>query len=249
MDDKRNIIRDLNIVSVKGKKRYYTLSYSLQEENSDKKLFDPQKMDSEEIIWYVRRYYKEDKNFGKSKLINDLIIFKSYKDDLEIKRSLQSFFIASITGIITITIALISLNIDLKNFQFENLEKNNKTIELEIPDTSMIPKMNHLDSLLDYLKYMYLLLINLSIVLKASIYITAIVLEFIFNLFKNELEKIFIILMECKEAFVVILLIVICIIVTFIYYLFVTRKKSSYNKIKTLNNVIYYLEEINKSLE
>ncbi|WP_411355647.1 hypothetical protein [Peptoniphilus harei] len=256
MNNINNIIRDLNIVSVKGRKRYYTLSYGLQIKDSDKKLYDPQKMDSEDVMWYVVRNYKEKKNFDKNKLINDLIIFKSYKDDLEQKRLLQNTFSVFFTGIITMVTALISINFVLKDFDYKTSNGYHEFPKHEIPMGP--PPMEQLPAppegpppvdsnlLMQIIEYLKSIIVRIKRFINESIILLEKNLDLIGKFLKKELKNLFIKLEDWKE---VIFIIAICIIATFIYYLLATRKKSSYNKIKTLNNVIYYLEEINKSLE
>lgn len=264
MSSINNIIRNLNIVSVKGRKRYYTLSYVLQIKSGNKKIkniYDPQDMNSEEIMWYVVRNYKEKKNFDKNRLMNDLIIFKSYKDDLEQKRSLQNTFSVFFTGIITMIAALISINIGIKDFNYKQSSGNHEfpkeNIPMEPPPMGPPPPMdipgrppdappfdtNLLKQIIEYLKSF---IERIKSFINESIILLKKNLDLISNFIKKGLENLFTKLKDWKE---VIVIIAICIIATFIYYLLATRKKSAYNKIKTLNNVIYYLEEINKSLE
>lgn len=96
-------------------KRKYELSYKKAGFKSD-----PQDMDTEEIINYIQRNYISNKGRNnKAKLINDLIIFENYRDDLESIMKNRRDILDLWKYLITISVALVSLKNMLDKLEIE----------------------------------------------------------------------------------------------------------------------------------
>lgn len=118
MDKNRDNIRHvINAQEVVGKERNYKLSYELKKDI----LNNPQYMLCEDMVSYVIEKYSKDEKIDKYKLINDLIVFKSYASDLEIDISGNSFI--SILALVLAGFALIAsvipkITIPILNYLF-----------------------------------------------------------------------------------------------------------------------------------
>ena len=165
------------------KKRHYVLSYKIKSSYSNKIIDDPQYMNVKDIMWYFYEKYKFNQKIDKGKLLNDIVVFKSYKDDLKVKIDKNNLLFESFAGIVTIfaiaiAIAVGFLSIDPKvaGLKFEDIE---------------------------------------------FFYITN--FDFVFNMLK--------VLFVASITYIII-------------YLIRTDRFSKYNKLMTVNNIIYNLEII-----
>lgn len=111
MKNKNDIINNLNIPILNGKRIDYKLSYS--EEVS----LSPNNMDCNKMLNYLNKNYKCNEDIDRNKLLNDLITFKSYKDNLEIKIKKDELFSKFISDLITIFIGLVALFVMFLNIK------------------------------------------------------------------------------------------------------------------------------------
>lgn len=83
--------------------RDYLLSYKLNYEKNN-----PRYMSIDEMYDYVEYFYR-DGIFKKDNLKSDLVVFKSYKDELEIELRRNEFFVSCLNGAITAVTIILSL--------------------------------------------------------------------------------------------------------------------------------------------
>lgn len=83
------------------------ISYNLSFNN----VKDLKKFKRLEILEYINDYYINEKEFKKEELINDLIAFKTYKDDLKLIVENQSVFFS----VLTLLLALLAIATSLES--------------------------------------------------------------------------------------------------------------------------------------
>lgn len=83
--------------------RDYLLRYKLNYKKNN-----PRDMSIDEMYEYVEKFYRGGL-FKKDNLKNDLVVFKSYKDELEIELRRREFFVSCLNGAITAFALLLSL--------------------------------------------------------------------------------------------------------------------------------------------
>lgn len=81
----------------------YLLSYKL-----NYKINDPRDLSINEIYEYVETFYRSGL-INKANLRYDLVIFKSYKDELEVDLRMSEFFVTCLNGVITAFAIIASL--------------------------------------------------------------------------------------------------------------------------------------------
>ncbi|MDU7114127.1 MAG: hypothetical protein E6315_00795 [Peptoniphilus harei] len=143
MKNIKTIINSLNSVNISCnlKKRYYKLSYSVKSYNRNKYLNDPQDMNVKDMKWYFEENYKNNFEGDRGKLINDLIIFKTFKEDLELKILRDSFTLNCLSVVISIFAVIFASESNIgRIFSGEIIDDNPKKIifrenVLERPET------------------------------------------------------------------------------------------------------------------
>lgn len=268
MEKERPIVDSLNITKVNGRKRSYSLSYVFKDYNKGLETKDPQDMTAENIMCYLVKNYKNnielDKNsknsknnieLDKNKLINDLVIFKSYKEDLEINIKSKELIPVFSTGIITVFTALASLNLALKTFYDKKIWEYLPKKPLEEPPLSPhIPQspIPHESIPVPDTGPNNILSKVINLFLKIKNFICEIfkaimnLLKMLIGFLHDGIKDIFNMLKDSKG---VVLIFIMTIILTYVYYRVSTGRKSKYNKLKAVNNVIIILEEIRIDME
>ena len=115
MGKKNDIRKRINFTTFEKKKICYKLSFFIEKEKSGKHISDPQYMNSKELIQYLNSNYNNDKKLDVDKIINDLIVFKSYRQDLEISIKKDDLFSNFMTDLVTIFIGVVALMTSLKD--------------------------------------------------------------------------------------------------------------------------------------
>lgn len=126
-----------------GKSRTYELSYEFEkiitsdgdtsetnkcEESKIKTcckkiITSPTEMDNEDIICYIQKKYLNQLYIEKDMLINDLVIFKTYRDNLEIETENDKDFPILLSTFLTVYIAFLSMEIADKTIYLEEFFK------------------------------------------------------------------------------------------------------------------------------
>lgn len=101
MEYKSDLKKHLKTAKLKSNNISYELSYE--------KVKDLNYLNIEEILRYINDNYINDKKLKKEDLINDLIAFKSYKDEIEVHFKIQDLFEKVNSFQITVFFTLISL--------------------------------------------------------------------------------------------------------------------------------------------
>lgn len=254
MENGKPIVDSLNITEFNGRKRSYSLSYVFKEYNKGLETKDPQDMSAENIMCYLIKNYRCNRVPDKNSLINDLIIFKAYKEDLEVNIKSKELIPVFSTGIITVFTALTSLNLALKTFYDKEIWKYLPKKPLEKPPLSPppppasppIPDTGPNNILLiakDFLfKILNFIWKILNFFIKSIINLCKMILGFL----HDGIKDIFNMLSDSKG---VALIFIMTLILTYVYYRVSTGRKSKYNKLKAVNNVIFILEEIRKDMD
>lgn len=95
----------------------YNLSFSNSEENNI------QIMDSVEIRKYINEYYNNEHSIEKKQILDDLKIFKIFRDDLEMSLEDDTIFLSLLTTYNAIVASGISLMLTISTSTSKNLEK------------------------------------------------------------------------------------------------------------------------------
>lgn len=142
MKSKREIRDKINVakLSENGKSRHYILSYKGNEGKTD-----PQDMSIQDMIEYVVVNYKYNNNMDEGKLINDLIIFKTYKDDLTLEMNSKERFINCYLTTITVFIGLSTLRLALADLEL-------KDPMINVPDTAFPNPMIDFEEIYRFIK-------------------------------------------------------------------------------------------------
>lgn len=188
MANKNDLIKSLDMVRIGDnlKKRHYVLSYKIKSSYSNKIIDDPQYMNVKDIMWYFYENYKFNQKIDQGKLLNDIVVFKSYKEDLKVKIDKDNLLFESFAGFITIIAIAIAIAVGF-------LSIDPKVVGLKIKELKKIK----------------------------DFYITN--FDFVFNMLK---------------------VLIVASIIYVIIYLIATERFSKYNKLMTVNNIIYNLETI-----
>lgn len=132
----KNVFKEIlkpETIGKNGKSRTYKLSYIF--ENSDKKIItSPTDMENQDIIDYIQKKYLDEPTIEKDMLINDLVIFKTYRDGLEIETENDKDFPILLSTFLTVYIAFLSMEIADKTIYLEEFfklkEANKDTTEI-----------------------------------------------------------------------------------------------------------------------
>lgn len=130
MANKNDLIRNLDMVRIGDnlKKRHYVLSYKIKSSYSNKIIDDPQYMNVKDIMWYFYENYKFNQKIDQGKLLNDIVVFKSYKEDLKAKIDKDNLLFESSAGLITIlaiaiaiAVGFLSIDQEVAGLIFKNI--------------------------------------------------------------------------------------------------------------------------------
>ena len=100
MEYRSDLKKHLKTAKIEKNNFSYELSYEKGE--------NLKKLKTDEILKYVNDNYINDKDFKKENLINDLICFKTYKDDLEKDIRNQNIFSEFLSSVSTIAIGILT---------------------------------------------------------------------------------------------------------------------------------------------
>lgn len=107
------------------KSRTYELSYEFK--NSDEKIItSPTDMENQDIIDHIQKKYLNEPTIEKVKLINDLVVFKTYRDNLDIEINNEDIFPNLLSNFMTVYVAFLSVEIANKSDYLSKILKLNE---------------------------------------------------------------------------------------------------------------------------
>lgn len=119
--------------------------FKVSENIKSEEIFNPRYMRIKEIEDYINSHYVDQEYIEKSKITNDLVIFKTYRDDLEIDADNDGKFPNLLSTMMTVFIAFLSLEIADKSYYLAEFSKR-KEANL---DVSMISeRFHHIDGVI-----------------------------------------------------------------------------------------------------
>lgn len=137
------------------KSRTYKLSYEFK--NSDEKIItSPTDMEIRDIADYIQKKYLDEPTIEKVKLINDLVVFKTYRDNLDIEIKNEDIFPNLLSGFMTVYIAFLSVEIADKN--------NYLTKILKFVDKEKDIDQETIEKILEYTKNGLILLVFIFVI-------------------------------------------------------------------------------------
>lgn len=112
--------------------------FKVSENIKSEEIFNPRDMRINEIEDYINSHYVDQEYIDKTKITNDLVIFKTYRDDLKIDTENDGKFPNLLSIIMTVYIAFLSLEIADRSNYFSELFR----LKEKKADNSMIAEMS-----------------------------------------------------------------------------------------------------------
>ncbi|MDU4045335.1 MAG: hypothetical protein E7H35_00235 [Peptoniphilus harei] len=112
--------------------------FKVSENIESEEIFNPRYMRIKEIEDYINSHYVDQEYIDKTKITNDLVIFKTYRDDLKIDTENDGKFPNLLSTFMTVYIAFLSLEIADKSNYFAELSR----LKEKKVDNSVIAEMS-----------------------------------------------------------------------------------------------------------
>ena len=113
----------LNIEKTK-QDRIYSLSYKIKSTKNNKITNNPREMSFEDFYKYAEDHYVDNYYIYKGDIENDLVVFKTYKEDMEISIAKDSFLLNCISILIAIFAIIAVMNTNKNSIIIGKLEKS-----------------------------------------------------------------------------------------------------------------------------
>ncbi len=101
------LFEKIKILNKTKQDRIYSLSYKIKSTKNNKITNNPREMSFEDIYIYTRKFYVKKDYIDRGKLENDLVIFKTLKEDLEISIN-KDIFLVNCFSILTAVFAVMA---------------------------------------------------------------------------------------------------------------------------------------------